>query len=158
MMYGKPPRNSTERDISEKIALGLAQPTLSKEAMFDSRLFNQSSGMSAGFGAEDDYNLYDKPLFNGSSSAAIYRPKRAEEGSVVGGVAQDKIDKILGDAKPHRGFKGADADERDAVRDGPVLFEKEADPFGFSEFMGSAKRGHEGPAAEDEEAKKRSRQ
>ncbi len=29
------------RDISEKIALGLAQPTMSKESMLDTRLFNQ---------------------------------------------------------------------------------------------------------------------
>lgn len=37
------------RDISEKIALGLAKPTLSKESMFDARLFNQSEGISSGF-------------------------------------------------------------------------------------------------------------
>jgi len=34
-----------ERDISEKIALGMAQPTISSETMYDSRLFNQSSGV-----------------------------------------------------------------------------------------------------------------
>jgi SNW domain-containing protein 1 len=112
---------------------------MSKETMFDSRLFNQSHGMSAGFGAEDDYNLYDKPLFSGSSAAAIYRPKRSEEAS-IGGVSADRIEKIV-EGKPHRGFKGADA--TDAPRDGPVQFEKEVDPFGFSEFMGSAKRGRE---------------
>lgn len=31
------------RDMSEKVALGLAKPTQSKETMYDSRLFNQSS-------------------------------------------------------------------------------------------------------------------
>jgi len=33
-----------DRDVSEKIALGQAQPT-SKEAMFDQRLFNQTAGL-----------------------------------------------------------------------------------------------------------------
>ena len=33
-----------ERDITEKIALGVAQPT-SKETMYDQRLFNQSAGL-----------------------------------------------------------------------------------------------------------------
>jgi SNW domain-containing protein 1 len=42
------------RDISEKIALGLAKPTMSKESMFDSRLFNQSEGISSGFRGGDD--------------------------------------------------------------------------------------------------------
>lgn len=70
-----------ERDISEKIALGRAQPTYSQEAMYDQRLFNQSKvpiicktsshsaersapqGLDSGFGADDDYNVYSKPLF-----------------------------------------------------------------------------------------------
>jgi len=44
-------RTSTQapRDISERIALGQAKPTASKESMFDARLFNQTSGMSSGF-------------------------------------------------------------------------------------------------------------
>ncbi|KAJ3085800.1 SNW domain-containing protein 1, partial [Quaeritorhiza haematococci] len=131
-----------ERDISEKIALGVAQPKLSKESMFDSRLFNQSSGISSGFGKEDSYNIYDKPLFAGSSSAQIYRPRKAEE-DVVGGVRTDAIDKILGGSAPHRGFKGAEGGSG-AARDGPVLFEKdESDPFGLEQFMTSAKRGRE---------------
>lgn len=33
------------------------------EAMYDQRLFNQDTGVGAGLGAEDAYNLYDKPLF-----------------------------------------------------------------------------------------------
>ena len=41
------------RDISEKIALGLAKPTLSKESMYDARLFNQSEGIGSGFRDED---------------------------------------------------------------------------------------------------------
>ncbi|KAK9765103.1 mRNA splicing protein [Basidiobolus ranarum] len=40
---------SENRDISEKIALGLAKPSHSKESMFDSRLFNQNEGIGSGF-------------------------------------------------------------------------------------------------------------
>ena len=61
-----------ERDISEKVALGQAQPTLSKEVLFDQRLFNQTSGVEAGFGSDDDYKLFDKPLFADRAPMNIY--------------------------------------------------------------------------------------
>lgn len=61
-----------DRDVSEKIALGQAQPN-TKEAMFDQRLFNQTAGIQGGFGHEDDYNLYDKPLFADRTAASIYK-------------------------------------------------------------------------------------
>lgn len=61
-----------DRDISEKIALGQAQPT-SREAMFDQRLFNQTAGLESGFGHDEDYNLYDKPLFADRTAASIYK-------------------------------------------------------------------------------------
>lgn len=41
------------RDISEKIALGLAKPTVSKDSMFDARLFNQTEGIGSGFKDDD---------------------------------------------------------------------------------------------------------
>jgi len=47
------------RDISEKIALGLAKPSLSKESMYDARLFNQSEGIGSGF--KDDDGTYIRP-------------------------------------------------------------------------------------------------
>jgi SNW domain-containing protein 1 len=50
------------RDISEKIALGLAKPTMSKESMFDARLFNQSEGLDSGF--KDDEGKYYIFIFN----------------------------------------------------------------------------------------------
>lgn len=46
------------RDISEKIALGLAKPSLSKDSMFDARLFNQSEGIGSGF--KDDECKFEK--------------------------------------------------------------------------------------------------
>lgn len=73
-----------DRDISEKIALGQAQPN-SREAMFDQRLFNQTSGIDTGFGDDEDYNLYDKPLFTDRSAASIYKNVNRETG--MGGLA-----------------------------------------------------------------------
>ena len=103
------------RDISEKVALGLAKPTQSSESMWDSRLFNQTSGFDTGFNEDQ---AYDKPLFAAQDAiSSIYRPKAnvdddEEEGN--GGKEFDRIAKsnrfeVLGKAK--EGFKGAaDAD------------------------------------------------
>ena len=54
------------RDISEKIALGMLKGTgkLQGDSIYDSRLFNQTSGMDSGFGGDDEYNTYSKPLFD----------------------------------------------------------------------------------------------
>ncbi|EST05573.1 SKI-interacting protein SKIP, SNW domain protein [Kalmanozyma brasiliensis GHG001] len=143
------------RDISEKVALGLAKPTASKESMTDSRLFNQES-LSAGYGDEDSYNLYDKPLFSGSSAAAaIYRRPAGRGGAddIYNGAGDDGAleeelennDRFgLGQSK----FKGAEADGEGAApggggtRSGPVQFEKDAsDPFAINQFLEEAKRG-----------------
>ena len=135
------------RDISEKIALGLAKPTMSKESMLDSRLFNQES-LSGSFADDDAYNLYDKPLFHGSSAAAAIYQARGNisegnqdsfgEGTVEGiGKALDNDRFGLGRAKV--GFEGADDQE---VREGPVQFEKDSgDVFGLDKFLDEAKSG-----------------
>ena len=52
-----------ERDISEKIALGQAAVASNSGVTFDSRLFDQSGGMGSGMAADDEYNVYTKPLF-----------------------------------------------------------------------------------------------
>ena len=41
--------------------------------MYDQRLFNQTAGLGSGFGHEEDYNLYDKPLFADRTNASIYK-------------------------------------------------------------------------------------
>lgn len=117
----------TDRDISEKIALGLAKPTASKESMYDQRLFNQTSGMDSGFGADDSYNLYDKPLFaNRDVANAIYRPFRgqadddADGDETVENVTRESRFEVLGRAG--QGFSGVEHAE---PRDGPVQFEKD---------------------------------
>ncbi|KAG6851270.1 mRNA splicing protein [Arthromyces matolae] len=135
------------RDISEKIALGLAKPTLSKESMLDSRLFNQES-LSGNFADEDSYNLYDKPLFHGSTAAAaIYKARgNITEGNdeSFGGGTEEGIGKALGNdrfalGQPRVGFEGASEQE---VREGPVQFEKDTtDVFGLNQFLDEAKTG-----------------
>ncbi|EHY55190.1 mRNA splicing protein [Exophiala dermatitidis] len=140
------------RDISEKVALGLAKPTQNKETMYDSRLFNQTSGFDTGFN-EDQH--YDKPLFAAHDAInSIYRPSAAnqddDDGDDAADAAMGKIEKsnrfeVLG--KASQGFKGADLAEREA---GPVQFEKDKDdPFGIDSLIGeaSARNGGEGDAA-----------
>lgn len=136
------------RDISEKVALGLAKPTMSKESMLDSRLFNQES-LPGGFAEDESYNLYDKPLFHGSSAAAaIYKARgNMAEGNEdsFGGGTEEGIGKALdndrfGLGQARVGFEGANDQE---VREGPVQFEKDstADVFGVDEFLDEAKSG-----------------
>ncbi|KAF2875510.1 SKIP/SNW domain-containing protein [Massariosphaeria phaeospora] len=122
------------RDISEKVALGLAKPTQSGESMYDSRLFNRSSGFNAGFN-EDQH--YDKPLFAAQDAiSSIYRPSVQQDDGEDDGGTYDKITKsskfeVLGKAK--EGFKGADLQE---AREGPVQFVKDADdPFNINQMI-----------------------
>ena len=51
-----------ERDISEKVALGQAQPT-NQDNMFDQRLYDNAGGLEAGNSDSEEDNLYTKPLF-----------------------------------------------------------------------------------------------
>jgi SNW domain-containing protein 1 len=117
-----------ERDVSEKVALGVHTGTGGGAGEVDSRLYNQSEGMDSGFGAEDEYNTYSKPLFDrgGVSSASIYRPTRGETEH----NADESYDKLVkgGTEKfqPSKGFAGAEggADIRAGPRSAPVQFEK----------------------------------
>ncbi|KAF8930752.1 SKIP/SNW domain-containing protein [Dissophora ornata] len=130
---------SEGRDISEKVALGLAKPTQSKDSMYDSRLFNQSSGLSSGFKDDEAYSVYDKPMFMHTGSS-VYRPKRSgedggnddvgNEDDVMRSLASDRFG---GAGVSGRGFKGAEGG-RNMQRDGPVAFEKEDDIFGLDKF------------------------
>ncbi|KAL6709253.1 mRNA splicing protein [Coniothyrium glycines] len=131
------------RDISEKVALGLAKPTQSGESMYDSRLFNQSSGFNAGFNED---NHYDKPLFAAQDAiSSIYRPSVGQDDDGDdGGETYNRITKsskfeVLGKAK--EGFKGADLQEQ---REGPVQFEKDSDdPFNINAMINEV-RGEKG--------------
>eukprot|EP01039_Chlorochromonas_danica_P005445 gene5445-5993_t len=131
------------RDVSEQVALGLLKGTgkLTGESAFDNRLFNQSGGMDQGFGGEDDYNVYSRPLFDRGEAGSIYRPKNVDgelygggEGGGGGAGADDQMDKLLNTSRfrPDKGFKGAEGGGRgQGGRDAPVQFEKvdERDPY-----------------------------
>lgn len=118
-----------ERDVSEKIALGVHTGTGGGAGEVDSRLYNQSAGMDSGFGAEDEYNTYSKPLFDrqsGVTSASIYRPTRGETEH----NADESYDKLVKGAtskfQPAKGFAGAEGggEIRAGPRTAPVQFEK----------------------------------
>lgn len=136
-----------ERDISEKIALGQLQGTGmsgkgDSEALYDSRLFNQNQGVAAGFGNEDDYNVYSKPMRESGGAKSIYRPKNVE--SDMYGSAETQINEISNTDRfrPDRDFQGVDRSTKASKREGPVTFEKEvvaADPFGLDEFLKEAR-------------------
>ncbi|KAL2170123.1 hypothetical protein VTG60DRAFT_5218 [Thermothelomyces hinnuleus] len=124
-----------DRDISEKIALGLAKPTQSAESMYDSRLFNQSSGFGSGFNED---NPYDKPLFAAQDAiSSIYRPRANvdDDDEAAGDQEMARIQKgnRFGEALGRGTFKGTEEAE---VREGPVQFEKDTtDPFNVDKFL-----------------------
>ncbi|KAF9536784.1 mRNA splicing protein [Mortierella hygrophila] len=129
---------SEGRDISEKVALGLAKPTQSKDSLYDARLFGQTSGLNSGFKDDEAYSVYDKPMFTHTGSS-VYRPKRSggEGGDDV--ANEDDISRALesdrfGNAGiSGKGFRGTEGG-RNMQRDGPVAFEKDADIFGLDDF------------------------
>ncbi|KAK3714013.1 mRNA splicing protein [Vermiconidia calcicola] len=138
------------RDISEKVALGLAKPTQNKEAMYDSRLFNQSSGFAAGFNEDQPY---DKPLFAERDALnSIYRPQVGDDDDEDGGETLEKIQgtkrfDTLGKA-PKEGFKGTETTEQ---RSGPVQFERDRgdDPFGVDAMIKEVAQGTKRGAEDD---------
>ena len=129
-MEAKKKRLEEERDVSEKIALGVHTGTGGLAGEVDSRLYNQSGGFDSGFGAEDDYNTYSKPLFerqHAAASASIYRPTRGESDYAN---ADEQYDKLKAGASskfaPNKGFAGAEGgmDMQAGPRTAPVQFEK----------------------------------
>lgn len=92
--------------------MGLAKPTMSKESMLDQRLFNQEQ-YSGSFADDDAYNLYDKPLFQGSSAAAaIYKPMSTnpEDDEAAGneeGIKRDMQNDRFDLGVAGKGFSGA---------------------------------------------------
>ncbi|KAI7728182.1 hypothetical protein M8C21_001955 [Ambrosia artemisiifolia] len=73
-----------DRDISEKVALGMALAGLTRggEVMYDQRLFNQEKGMDFGFATDDQYNVYDKGLFTAQPTlSTLYRPNKGFVGA-----------------------------------------------------------------------------
>ncbi|KAA8523157.1 hypothetical protein F0562_009580 [Nyssa sinensis] len=135
-----------DRDISEKVALGMASAGAGRggEVMYDQRLFNQEKGMDSGFATDDQYNVYDKGLFTAQPTlSTLYRPKKDADADMYGG-ADEQLEKILKTDrfKPDKAFAGTN--EKTGPRDRPVEFEKEAeeaDPFGLDQFLTEVKKG-----------------
>ncbi|CAG2108584.1 unnamed protein product [Medioppia subpectinata] len=126
-----------ERDISEQIALGVANARSSgTDVQFDERLFNQSKGLGSGFQDDDEYGVYDKPW---RSAAAVqnnlYRPSRAQHDETYDLEALAKTSRFA----PDKEFAGTDHSTR---REGPVQFERqeEEDPFGLDKFLTEVKK------------------
>ena len=157
----KKKKRDEDRDVSEAIALGKAVPkTTTGEGMFDQRLFNQTQGMSQGFGAEDSYNVYDKPLFHGSAATQLFRPKKSEIDPYAGEDDLDKLKQGTSKFRPDKGFAGTESDKPIQPRSKPVQFEKDdftndeeeyednrrgnnkadEDEFGLDEFLDVAKK------------------
>lgn len=172
------------RDISEKVALGIARPSKvsSGESQFDSRLYSAVSS-STGFGSGyNEDQVYDKSLFQAREAVqSIYRARggaQADDNDDGGAGELDRFSKerrfdTLGKAK--KGFQGADIAE---AREGPVEFEKEEggggrstvghdgdgddDPFGVSQMINEVQHSRDRARAplsddEDERGSKRSR-
>jgi len=147
-----------ERDVSEQIALGIPAKTAgaSGEGLFDSRLFNQSRGLSSGYGDDESYNVYTEAWRKESNLASnIYRPGRNVDKEAYGG--QEDLDELRKTSRfvPDKEFSGTDRSSGSGQRAGPVQFEKdEEDPFGLDQFLDTAKRASKRPS-EDSSRKDR---
>lgn len=65
--------------------------------MYDQRLFNQDTGVGAGGGAEDSYNIYDKPLFADRAELFKHTVRPGWAGTVVvGGLATQHRYRLCG--------------------------------------------------------------
>jgi SNW domain-containing protein 1 len=150
-----------ERDVSERVALGQANlggaGGRGGEALYDQRLFNQDAGLGSGFGADDGYNTFSKPLFadKGNSLYAPGRSAGADGGGAAGADAEayggegaegDAVQ--TGRFKPDRGFAGAEGGTAGGAGGGrvggPVAFERppeDEDPFGLGQFLTDVRRG-----------------
>lgn len=128
-MDAKKRKLEAERDVSEKIALGVHTGSGGLGGDVDSRLYNQTAGMDSGFGAEDEYNTYSKPMFDrgGAAQSSIYRPTRGETEYNADEQYEKLVDGATSKFQPDKGFAGAEGgmDVRAGPRTAPVQFEKE---------------------------------
>jgi SNW domain-containing protein 1 len=117
------------QDVSEKIALGVHTGSGGDRGGVDGRLYNQSAGLDVGFGADDEYTTYSKPMFDreGVTRSSIYRPTGGE-GAMD---ADEQYNKLKSGAtsrfQPDKGFKGAEGGDgmtSNGVWNAPVQFEK----------------------------------
>jgi SNW domain-containing protein 1 len=137
-----------DRDVGEKMALGQADVSRTREVQYDSRLFNREAGLGSGFTADESYNFYDKELFADRSAMAMYRSRDARDAEVYGGGG-DKEPVATQRFAPDKGFAGTEATGGErlgpvqfdrAARGGAATAEPEADPFGIDSFLGGVSK------------------
>ena len=114
---GRSVKSNADRDISEKIALGIVTDSNSEANKFDERLFNQSEGMSSGFGAEDEYNMYSKRLFP-KKRGSVYTTNLNSKRQKMAAEIDDELEKIKNTSR----FQGTDTE--DTRNGGAVQFER----------------------------------
>jgi SNW domain-containing protein 1 len=142
-----------ERDIGERVALGMAKVAGPGEVQYDARLFNQEQGVASGFGADDSYGVYDKPLFADRGNANLFKPSAPapDDDEDGGGGGVRGTERFRAD----KGFAGADGGEARGgggerggggrARGGAVEYEAapaaEVDPFGLDQFLSEVGKG-----------------
>lgn len=137
-------KKDKERDISEKIALGLPDARVrTGETQFDQRLFDQSKGLDSGGIDDETFAAYDKPWRpQDNVQQHIYRPSKNIDNNIYG----DDLDKIISTNRfvPDKGFSGADSGGAAAPRSGPVQFEREEeDIFGLGDLLATSRKDKE---------------
>uniref|UniRef100_A0A1I8BA78 SKIP_SNW domain-containing protein n=1 Tax=Meloidogyne hapla TaxID=6305 RepID=A0A1I8BA78_MELHA len=129
-------KRDKDRDISEKIALGLPDSRTAAGTQFDSRLFNQTGGLDSGGIDDETYTAYDKPWRpQDNVQQHIYRPRKDVDSGIYGA----DLDRIINTSRfvPDKGFAGTDGEGTSGARgSGPVQFEREEeDIFGLGELL-----------------------
>lgn len=134
-----------DRDISEKVALGMASAgsVHGGEVMYDQRLFNQEKGMGSVFETDDQYNVYDKGLFTAQPTlSTLYRLNKDGDEDMYG-EDDEQLEKFMktDQFKPDKGFTG----EKSVPRGGAVEFEgdavEDADLYGLDKFWTEVEGG-----------------
>ena len=115
---GKSVKLDAERDVSEKIALGIVDDLNSEANQFDERLFNQSEGITGGFGAEDEYNMYTKRLFS-RKRGGVYDTNTSSKKQKVAAEVDEQLEKIKNSTR----FEGTDGPSH--RNGGAVQFERD---------------------------------
>lgn len=148
---GKRPKGDEERDVSERIALGERVP-MSRDAMFDQRLFNRADagGPSITSGGDDEYNIYDKPLFNAGSGAALYKAPTATDAEYISDADMKKLTDTS-KFRPAKDFSGVDRSAPSQPRSEPVQFERGSAIGGQNTKAAAAAPAQEKSSGKEEE-------
>uniref|UniRef100_A0A7E4ZQD9 SKIP_SNW domain-containing protein n=1 Tax=Panagrellus redivivus TaxID=6233 RepID=A0A7E4ZQD9_PANRE len=147
-------RAERDRDISEKIALGLPDVRARDgEGLFDSRLFDKSKGLDSGGIDDETYSAYDAPWRAEDNIQKIYRPTKNTSNQM-----EEDMERML---KTNRfvAEKGASESEKPS-RNGPVQFEKHVprdDIFGLDDLLQDGDSGRKRGGRDDDYNSKRSR-